>query len=265
MKVLIFLTISFLIHLSFYKSVENKTIKEKNGLYSEKVVKSSNVKLINIIPKQKRPQDVKVVKKDDTKNVKIDNKEQKEVKKEYKNKTKTARNENREIVSVKTTDETMKQRKRHFDENISQNKQISLTDRIVKSGPKIQEETKTIQKISDETSDKTKELLDVYDDFDTLSKEQKNYLTTNIKTISSITQRNIVYPRRALLLKQEGENIIQFELHPDGVARGFKTIKSSKHFILDLNTKKTISRIAKEYPKTKEIVLVKIKIKYEMR
>ncbi|MGM0623604.1 MAG: hypothetical protein ACQESH_06230, partial [Campylobacterota bacterium] len=56
-------------------------------------------------------------------------------------------------------------------------------------------------------------------ELDSMGQAQKKFLSTNMGSIQSITQRHLNrmgYPRVAVMARQSGENIVEFVLHPNG-------------------------------------------------
>jgi len=112
----------------------------------------------------------------------------------------------------------------------------------------------------------TKQYIDLYGkDFDKFDKQTKLFLIKNIKDIGAITQRYLTYPMLSAQAGQDGVNVIEFVLHPNGTIKDVMITKSSGYFMLDDNTIDTIYEAYEDYPKPKKPTLIKIFVKYELR
>jgi len=110
----------------------------------------------------------------------------------------------------------------------------------------------------------TKSYLELYkDDFDTFSEETKVYLLKNLKDIGFITERYLIYPHLSIDAKQQGLNVIEFWLYPDGKISKPKTIKSSSYFLLDDNSEETIMKAYRDYPRPQKPTVIRIYVKYK--
>ncbi len=102
-------------------------------------------------------------------------------------------------------------------------------------------------------------------EYDELSKEQKEFLGTNLKTIGSVTQRhlNILgYPRVAQITRQNGTNIVEFTLYPSGDISGLKLVKRSGYSALDDHSIELIEVAHMDYPRPDSATTVRIKVIY---
>ncbi|MGM0533547.1 MAG: TonB family protein, partial [Campylobacterota bacterium] len=115
-------------------------------------------------------------------------------------------------------------------------------------------------------SKQEQKLKQLYGDaFGELDSESKQFLTTNIKSIQSITQRYLYelgYPPVAIKTRQKGDNIVEFTLHPNGDISGLKLIESSGYRALDDNSRELIEVAYKDYPLPESKTLIRIKVIY---
>ncbi len=113
---------------------------------------------------------------------------------------------------------------------------------------------------------KTKRYIDLYGkDFNKFDKQTKLFLIKNIKDIGAITKRFLTYPMLSAQAGQDGLNVIEFILHPNGTIKDVMISKSSGYFMLDDNTIDTIYQAYEDYPRPNKPTLIKIFVKYELR
>ncbi|QOG11489.1 energy transducer TonB [Arcobacter sp. FWKO B] len=113
--------------------------------------------------------------------------------------------------------------------------------------------------------DITKSYLALYgDDFLNFNEETKEFLKDNLSTIGKITQQYLIYPSISIRTKQQGYNVVEFMLHPNGDITDLKLIQSSSYSALDNNSIHTIKVAHKDYPKPKEITKVRIFVYYKL-
>jgi TonB family protein len=138
---------------------------------------------------------------------------------------------------------------------------------VVKSLPKTQEQ-KEIQEVSQlekQIDENTQSYIDLYGkEFDDLHPRTKIFLLKNIKSIAYVTQRYLEYPIMSAQIGQEGVNVVEFILFPQGHITNLKITKSSSFFILDDNTIETIQEAFMEYPKPAQPTIIKIYVKYQL-
>lgn len=96
----------------------------------------------------------------------------------------------------------------------------------------------------------------------TYSKEEKKYLKQNLNTIGRITQKYLRYPALSARTRQQGMNVVEFMLHPNGDITDLKLLDSSAFTMLDKNSIHTIKIAYKDYPKPKVVTKIRINIKY---
>ncbi len=111
--------------------------------------------------------------------------------------------------------------------------------------------------------DLTNSYLDLYgEEYNDLSETQKIYLHKNLKDIGRITQRYLRYPELAARLRQDGTNVVEFMLHPNGDISDLKLITPSGSKSLDENSVDTIWIAYKDYPRPEQTTKIKIYINY---
>lgn len=150
-----------------------------------------------------------------------------------------------------------------------------LSKQFDKKQKSLDEESKKIQKntldsflatpnIGEEMVDSiTQGYLDLYgDEFKDFTKVQKVFLRKKLKDIGRITQRYMVYPRISIRLKQQGTNVVEFMLYPNGDIGNILLSTSSGYEALDKSSVHTIEIAFKDYPRPKEATKVKIYMTY---
>lgn len=109
----------------------------------------------------------------------------------------------------------------------------------------------------------TKSYLKLYGkEYNSFTKVQKVFLQNNLRDIGRITERYLRYPALAIRLKQQGMNVIEFILYPNGDISDLKLTNSSGSTSLDENTIETIQIAYKDYPRPKEPTKIKIFVNY---
>jgi len=177
--------------------------------------------------------------------------------------------EKEKIVTKKQTKPKKKIKNKKFIQKIPQ-KQARKYIKVKESTPK----TKTVdinQKIQDlqiiQKLDKTTQsYIKLYgDEYFTYSKEIKKYLIKNLNSIGRITQMYLRYPNISRRTKQQGMNIVEFYLYPNGDISNLKIKNNSGYTTLDKNTIKTIKLAYKDYPKPQSKTKIKIYVYYSLR
>ena len=105
------------------------------------------------------------------------------------------------------------------------------------------------------------------DDFDRFTPDQKKFIKNNLSRIQGITQHYLTlrgYPYIAARLNQDGMNIVEFNLHPNGDISDLKVIKESGSEVLDENSLDTIKTAYKDYPRPKETTKIRFYIYYRL-
>lgn len=93
---------------------------------------------------------------------------------------------------------------------------------------------------------------------------EQDFIINNLRDIGRITGKYLKYPQDAIRLGQEGVNIVQFYLHPNGDITDLRLIKSSGYVILDRNSERTIEIAYKDYPHPTSTVLIRIRVSMEL-
>jgi len=101
--------------------------------------------------------------------------------------------------------------------------------------------------------------------FDKFTKVQKAYIKKHLEDIGLITQRYLYYPDSAVATRSQGTNIVQFYLHPNGDISDLVLLRSSGYSSLDENSLQTVKIAYKDYPRPKQITLIRIFINYRLR
>ncbi len=105
------------------------------------------------------------------------------------------------------------------------------------------------------------------DEFDRFTPEQKRFIKDNLSRIQGITQHYLTvrgYPYAAARLGQDGMNIVEFYLHPNGDISGLKVIEGAGFEELDKNSLDTIKTAYKDYPRPKETTKIRFYIYYRL-
>lgn len=125
---------------------------------------------------------------------------------------------------------------------------------------------KTENEETEQLDEQTKSYIKLYgEEFNKYSDDTKKYLKKSLNTIGQITQRYLEYPSLAAYGGQSGTNVIEFFLHPDGTISDVKVKSSSGYNILDWNTKDTIEKAYREYPRPKEKTKIIIYVNYILK
>lgn len=109
----------------------------------------------------------------------------------------------------------------------------------------------------------TKSYLKLYgEEYNSFTEVQKIFLKNNLRDIGRITEHYLRYPYLAIRLKQQGTNIVEFILYPNGDISDLRLSSSSGSTSLDENTIETIKIAYKDYPRPKEPTKIKIYVNY---
>lgn len=113
-------------------------------------------------------------------------------------------------------------------------------------------------------SDIKAEILDLYgDELGDYGLAEIDFLLNNLRDIGRITQYHINrrgYPQGAKLLNQQGKNIIEFYLYPNGDISHLRVVSSANSIILDNDMMTNIKVAFREYPRPN----TKVKIRFYM-
>ncbi len=109
----------------------------------------------------------------------------------------------------------------------------------------------------------TKSYLELYgEEYNSFNTVQKVFLQKNLRDIGRITEKYLRYPSLAARLRQQGTNVVEFVLHPNGDISELKLSNASGSTSLDDNTLETIRIAYKDYPRPKESTKIKIYVNY---
>lgn len=110
-----------------------------------------------------------------------------------------------------------------------------------------------------------RDVSDLYgEEFGDYGLVEQDFIINNLRDIGRITGRYLKYPPDAIRLGQQGVNIVQFYLHPNGDITDLRLIKSSGYVILDRNSERTIEIAYKDYPHPISKVLIRIRVSMEL-
>ncbi|WP_299549778.1 TonB family protein [uncultured Helicobacter sp.] len=114
-------------------------------------------------------------------------------------------------------------------------------------------------------SEQTQQIKDLYGiEFGSLSPNAQKFIKSNLDKIGKITQRYLRYPAVAGKVGQEGDNIVEFYLYPNGDITDLKLLHSSGYTLLDDNSLHTIRIAYKDYPYPSEKTKIRIRVMYRI-
>ncbi|MBX7490663.1 energy transducer TonB [Helicobacter sp. Faydin-H64] len=114
-------------------------------------------------------------------------------------------------------------------------------------------------------SEQTEQIKDLYGaEFGSLSPNAQKFIKSNLDKIGKITQRYLKYPAIAGKIGQEGDNIVEFYLYPNGDITDLKLLHSSSYTLLDDNSLHTIRIAYKDYPYPSEKTKIRIRVMYRI-
>jgi len=109
----------------------------------------------------------------------------------------------------------------------------------------------------------TQKYIDLYgEEFNTFTKVQKVFLKNHLKDIGLITQKYLKYPDVSIRTRQDGTNIVEFTLYPNGDISKVMLSSSSGYEALDKNSLRTVQIAFIEYPRPQKPTKIKIYITY---
>ncbi len=243
---IIALFVTIVIHLLLLISIEINEVKTNPPKKSNP---PSNIKYVRLMQPQ-APQ-TPIIKQEPKKIVKKENKPViKPKKKEYKKVPEKIKKVPKRTIEKK---EVVKQEEKEQESVKPQQPSSPLESMLAYQRPKPKDKL-------------TQSYLNLYgDEYDTFTKEQKKYLDDNLKNIGLITQRYLEYPRIAIRTRQQGTNVVEFFLHPNGDITDLKLISPKRYTSLDENSIHTIQIAYKDYPRPKEKTKIRIYVSYYLR
>lgn len=110
-----------------------------------------------------------------------------------------------------------------------------------------------------------RDVIELYgEEFGDYGVVERDFIINNLRDIGRITARYLTYPKDAIRLGQQGVNIVEFYLHPNGDISELKLLKSSGYVILDRNSERTIEIAYKDYPRPISKTLIRIRVSMEL-
>ena len=245
------IAIHFMMYFTIEKTLQNNTLNinttnKKSATTKNGLVNIKYVKIKKVVKKQAKPKPEKTI----TKTQKHKNQIHK------KSKVKKVVKKSIPLISLPIVQKEALDLKKFF--TIQKEEKVERENEQKKAMQR-QEEIKEIQELSALTQSYIKLYGEKYFEF---SENQRRYLKQNLNKIGQITQRYLEYPNVSIRTKQQGVNIIEFYLHPNGDITELKLTDSSFYTALDVNTIETIKIAYQDYPRPVEIVQIKINVKY---
>lgn len=109
------------------------------------------------------------------------------------------------------------------------------------------------------------EIKDLYgEEFGSLDAEQRQFIKNNLSGIGRITQKYLKYPVIAGKMGQQGDNIVEFYLYPNGDISDLKLLTPSGFTLLDDNSVRTIKIAYKDYPYPSVKTKIRIRVMYRI-
>lgn len=117
-------------------------------------------------------------------------------------------------------------------------------------------------------SDVKKEIFELYgDELGDYGLAEIDFLLDNLRDIGRITQYHINrrgFPQAAKLLNQQGKNIIEFYLYPNGDISHLSVVSSANSVILDNDMMTNIKVAFREYPRPTTKVKIRFYMEYKL-
>lgn len=255
--ILIAIILSILIHLIFFYKIKDTKTQTPHKVSTSKQINKTSVRYVSLRKKQKvvKQENKKIIKKVNKKRIK-----KKTVKKEkYKKVQRPLKKHAKREVLKKTPKEFIRR----------PNKKVEVTPNFTKLNPtKLQKDT--LENFLSKPMNNLKELdaltqsyIKLYgEEYNSFTKVQKVFLEKSLKNIGLITQKYLRYPSVSVITKQQGLNIVEFILQPNGDITEPKIKKSSGYEALDEQTLDTIRTAYKDYPRPKESTKIKIYVNF---
>jgi len=251
--------LSILLHLIILYTVKDKIVETSDRPASSKSTKKSAVHFVKLQqtakPVKKRVKKTSPIKKEKVEKKKL----VKKVKKEYKKVKKVVKQAKREVLKEKP--KKIERKPITKEEVIPSFAKINPTQLQKQTVVDIQKEPLDIRMLDQLTQSYIKLYGEEYNSF---TKVQKVFLQNNLKDIGRITQQYLRYPSIAIRMRQQGMNIIEFVLYPNGDISTPLLTSSSGSNPLDKNTVRTIEIAYKDYPRPKEPTKIKIYVIYKL-
>ena len=114
-------------------------------------------------------------------------------------------------------------------------------------------------------NEQTQKIRELYgEEFGALTPNQQDFIKSNLDSIGRITQRYLRYPAVAGKIGQEGDNVLEFYLYPNGDISDLKLLSTSGYTLLDDNSLHTIKIAYKDYPYPNEKTKIRIRVMYRI-
>ena len=114
-------------------------------------------------------------------------------------------------------------------------------------------------------NEQTQKIRELYgEEFGALTPNQKDFIKSNLDNIGKITQGYLRYPAVAGKIGQEGDNVLEFYLYPNGDISDLKLLSTSGYTLLDDNSLHTIKIAYKDYPYPNEKTKIRIRVMYRI-
>ena len=114
-------------------------------------------------------------------------------------------------------------------------------------------------------NEQTQKIRELYgEEFGALTPNQQKFIKSNLDTIGRITQRYLKYPAVAGRIGQEGDNVLEFYLYPNGDISDLRLLSTSGYTLLDDNSLHTIKIAYKDYPYPNEKTKIRIRVMYRI-
>jgi len=101
-----------------------------------------------------------------------------------------------------------------------------------------------------------------------MSRSQQNFIDNNLRKIIQISQRTLNYlgyPQEALHFGEQGTNVVEFWLHPNGDITGLKLKRKLPSQSLNRQTIEVIKTAYMYYPHPKTKTKIIIYVRYKLR
>jgi TonB family protein len=100
-----------------------------------------------------------------------------------------------------------------------------------------------------------------------MSSAQRKFIDENLRRILQISQQTLNYlgyPREAARFGEQGTNIVQFYLHPNGDISGLRLLRRTGSSSLDRQTIEVIKTAYMHYPRPKTTTKIIIYVRYRL-
>ncbi len=252
------------------EEIKPKKSNKETAQKKEKIVKKKKIKQVEKKPEKKIVKNIQKKKKKVLKKSKIVKSNERNITKKVKNKPiKVAKQEikkSRQKPIQPKKEEKIPKLEELFKKTQQTKKETKKSEGKNLTSFLKQPNLPSLQQISKSMEDQ--KINELYQgEFDSFTKGQKEFIKNNLSAIGKITQKYLYirgYPEFAVKTRQEGVNIVEFYLHPNGDISDLKIIKSSSYEILDKNSLETILAAYKDYPRPKEKTKIRIFVQYKI-